>query len=206
MAWWKNNTKRRYGRVFFSLFIVGMISLPCRSPAASIYLPIISKIQAKPLQNGSFDQGPDGSWQETSTSQNSIVIKASDIPSVPNQPNITAHSGEWVAWLGGLDGETSTLSQTIIIPDNAAALHYYYWIESYEAASNCGFDKATVLLGGSVLTAYDLCETTNTGGWKGAQWDISAYRGQALELVFQLVNDSVDWSNLYIDTVTISTK
>ena len=109
-------------------------------------------------------------------------------------------------WLGGLDDENATLSQRIVIPDRATTLSYYYWIESYETADNCSFDTATVRLGGNTLQTYDLCATTNTGGWKPAQFNISAYRGQSLDLVFQVVTDSVDTSSLYVDTVTIATE
>ena len=41
-------------------------------------------------------------------------------------------------------------------------------------------------------------------GWVPGQVDISAYRGMKVELIFQTVTNSVDWSNFFLDTISIN--
>jgi hypothetical protein len=118
---------------------------------------------------------------------------------------IIPQSGVWAAWLGGGLLETSTLSQTIMIPGNALTLNFYYWIESYELSENCGYDYAYVRWGGNTLRTFDLCETYNTGRWVLGQIDLTALRGQIGELIFEVYDDDVDHSNFFLDLITIST-
>ena len=151
------------------------------------------------MQNGDFEKGADGSWRESSTNGLPLILAAADLQGLIPQ------GGNWAVWLGGQINETSTLSQGIFIPENAATLNFYYWIESYELPENCGFDYAYVRFGPTTLRTYDLCESNNTNQWVLGQIDLTAYRGQEGELVFELVNDEIDHSNFFLDTISIST-
>ena len=106
--------------------------------------------------------------------------------------------------MGGDNNETSRLSQTIYVPDQATFLNYYYWIESYELQENCGFDNLKVSFGGATLKTYVLCEPNNTNQWVLGQIDLTSFRGKTETLVFELTNDDIDHSNFFLDTICIS--
>lgn len=179
------------------LILLVLILIAQSASAYSVYLPLISKVQF--LQNGDFEKGLDGSWKETSTKGFPLTLTGGDLQGIVPQ------SGVWAAWLGGELLETSILSQGIMIPGNAATLNFYYWVESYEIPENCGYDHAYVRWGTTTLQTFDLCETYNTNQWVLGQIDLTAIRGQVGELIFEVVNDDVDHSNFFLDTVTIAT-
>jgi hypothetical protein len=180
-----------------SLFLLSLlIGFPAVSQAHSLYLPLIIKVQQ--LRNGEFEKGADGSWRESSTNGFPLILAAADLEGLIPQ------GGNWAVWLGGQINETSTLSQGIFIPENATTLNFYYWTESYELPENCGFDHAYVRFGPTTLRTYDLCEPNNTNRWVLGQIDLTAYRGQTGELIFELVNDEIDHSNFFLDTVSFS--
>ena len=121
-----------------------------------IYLPLINFEQAPSLRNGDFDQGPDGSWNESSTNNLPLIRTAEALAGV------TPQSGEWAAWLGGADNEISTLAQFILIPETATTLNFYIWLASYEGSGSCEKDFAFIRLGSHLLKTFPLCESTNT--------------------------------------------
>jgi hypothetical protein len=168
-----------------------------KSPAHSVHLPLVLRIPS--LQNGDFENGPDGSWKEVSTNGFPLILPGGDLQ------GLVSKSGVWAAWLGGGLLETSTLSQTIRIPENALTLNFYYWIESYELAENCVYDYAYVRWGSNTLRTFPLCETYNTGQWVLGQIDLNALRGQIGELIFEVSSDEVDHSNFFLDLISIST-
>jgi hypothetical protein len=182
-----------------TLLLILLILGPWASQAAahSVYLPLVLKIPF--LQNGDFEKGPDGSWKEISTNGFPLILTGGDLQGIVPQ------SGVWAAWLGGGLLETSTLSQTIMIPTNALTLNFYYWIESYELPENCGYDYAYVRWGSNTLRTFHLCETYTTGQWVLGQIDLTALRDQIGELVFEVYSDDVDHSNFFLDLITIST-
>ncbi|MEZ4718050.1 MAG: hypothetical protein R2851_18455 [Caldilineaceae bacterium] len=67
---------------------------------------------------------------------------------------LTPHSGQWAAWLGGLDDETSWIQQRIVVPDPAVPLVYWEWIASAE--ESCAYDGAAISIDGLVLQQFGL--------------------------------------------------
>jgi hypothetical protein len=185
------------GRIFPLLLFLVLIFGVSKVFAHSVYLPLVLKIPF--LQNGDFENGPDGSWKEASTNGFPLILTAGDLQ------GIVPKSGVWAAWLGGGLLETSTLSQTIMIPGNALTLNFYYWIESYELPENCGYDYAYVRWGSGTLRTFNLCETYNTGQWVLGQIDLTALRGQIGELIFEVSSDDVDHSNFFLELISITT-
>lgn len=179
-----------------AILLSSLTSLPATAGTHYLYLPLITKIQQ--LQNGDLEKGPDGTWKESSSNGFPLILTGGDLQGLVPQ------SGVWAAWLGGELLETSTLSQVILIPENAASLQFYYWIESYELPENCGYDFAYVRFGSTTLKTYNLCETYNTNQWVSEQIDLTDFRGQIGELIFEAVNDDVDHSNFFVDTVSVS--
>ncbi len=183
-------------KAFFFLFIFLVAGVPPTAIAGSVYLPLIIRTQT--LQNGDFEKGPNGSWKETSTNVYPLILTGGDLQGLVPQ------GGSWAVWMGGDNNETSRLSQTIYVPDQATFLSYYYWIESYELQENCGFDNLKVSFGSTPLKTYVLCEPHNTNQWVLGQIDLIPFRGKIEVLAFELTNDDIDHSNFFLDTISIS--
>jgi len=117
-----------------------------------IYLSIVLKSypsQTLPsLANGDFEAGRDGSWIEYSKIGWPLVVNDFS----PN--DITPHSGNWAAWLGGDYNEVAELSQQVPIPAGATSLSltYWYWIGSED---DCGYDHGWFEVDGNKLKNYD---------------------------------------------------
>lgn len=187
----------RMRKAIFFLLIFFVVGLPMAVRAGSVYLPLIIRTQT--LQNGDFEKGPDGAWKETSSNGYPLILTGGDLQ------GLLPHGGSWAVWMGGNNNETSRLSQTIYVPDQATTLNYYYWIESYELAENCGFDNALLSFGGTTQKTYVLCESNNTNQWVLGQIDLVPFRGKIEVLAFELTNDDIDHSNLFLDSISIST-
>ena len=182
------------------LLLILTAGCPAVLSAHSLYLPLILNNPGQPaitLQNGDFEKGPDGSWKISSSNGSSLILDKSKLYGSPQ-------GGNWAAWLGMFDNETSTLSQTISIPANAATLNYYYRMESFDF--NCGDDMAQVKIGGIPLKSYELCNINNKLLWTLEKIPIpSNYKGQVVELSFQVINDFDLVSDFFLDTVSIAT-
>jgi len=196
-------TKTAWNRIRIALtflFLIASLGCPGNAAAEVIYLPLIISEQGPPLRNGNFDLGPDGSWKVSSTNNLPLILTGEALQ------GITPQSGEWAAWLGQTNNETSDLAQFILIPPTATTLNFHIWLASYEGPENCEKDFAFVRLGSHLLKTFPLCMATDTEEWIFEQIDISAFRGQSLSLSFQVVNDASEWSNFFLDTVSISTE
>ncbi len=162
-------------------------------------LPFISNVPyvppASPLVNGNFEQGPGKGWAEESS--NGFPLITNDFL---GNTAVTAHSGSWAAWLGGLDDETSVLSQQVTLAPGQTVLSYYYWIGSEDI---CGFDFAGVFVKGNLVKSYDLCDSTDTGGWVRGTANVSAYVGQRVLLEFVVETDGSGNSNFFLDDVAL---
>ena len=164
------------------------------SHASRITLPLI-KMAGSPAQaivNGDFESGST-SWTEYSYQGYAIILSSSDLPHTP-------HSGSYAAWLGGVSNEISYIQQQVTIPAGAPYLVYWHWISSTDS---CGHDFGGVEVNGSVVDVYNLCSSTNTGGWVKHSVNLSAYAGQSIALQIRAETDSSNTSNLYIDDVSL---
>ena len=153
-----------------------------------IFLPL-TLANTSGLVNSDFESGSTG-WAEYSLLNYALIT--SSFP-------VTAHSGIYAAWLGGADSAIDYIEQQVTIPASAPYLVYWQWISSEDV---CGYDYGGVLLNGSVVDVYDLCSSTNTGGWVTHSVDLSAYAGQSVMLQIRIETDSSNISNLYIDDVS----
>ncbi len=145
------------------------------------------------ILNGDFEQGH-VAWIEYSSGGWDLIYPASSTP-------VTAHSGAWLAWLGGADLETSRLSQTFSVPAGTSMLHYWYWSSSEDA---CSYDFFRIKVNGGTLFTRDLCTTTNTGGWVEGTLSLAAYANTSITLMFEVTTDSSLNSNIFLDDVSLS--
>ena len=126
------------------------------------------------------------------------LIGQDDSPLIP-----TPHSGEWLAWLGGIKDESARLFQDVTLPsDGPAFLRYYYQIDSEK--NSCNQDWMRLLVGATVLDTWGLCSAANTQDWVADSVDLSAYTGQSITIMFEVVTDSAqDTSSFFIDDVSL---
>jgi len=161
---------------------------PPQTPARNwVYLPVVLKDKGSCQQtvcNRDFENGSDGSWLITSSNslEDFVIVNLSDY-------DISNHSGNYAAWLGGDPAEVTTITQQITVPGDATQLGYWYWIDSNDS---CGKSKGSVYLGSTLLKAYDLCPpppgppVPPVPAWANEKIDIPAsFRGKKLDLIFK---------------------
>ncbi|MBA3469416.1 MAG: S8 family serine peptidase [Herpetosiphonaceae bacterium] len=160
-----------------------------------MYVPLVTRAAAVTppagIINGSFDST--GGWTESSSQ---------GVPIIGNTPGgVTAHSGTKVAWLGGIDSDTSSIQQQVTVPATNATVSFWYYVNGSEGL--CGFDSGTVRINGTNVWTIQLCTSSNTATWQKATVNLSAYAGQSVALQFRSVTDFSDPHNLFIDDVSI---
>ena len=149
---------------------------------------------ASPIVNGDFEQGQYIGWDESSTNGYDVVVPYTPGPEVP------AHSGSWIAWLGDDDNETTSLSQSNIAISDLNVLQLWYWSGS---GDDCGYDYGYVKINSNIVHTWDLCWDKNTYGWFPLEINLSAYQGQTVTLSIEVVTDVGYPSGLLIDDVNL---
>ncbi|MEZ4831027.1 MAG: trypsin-like serine protease [Caldilineaceae bacterium] len=151
------------------------------------------------IDNGDFDLGPNGDWDESSVlfgGTGSLIMSSNDLPE-----GLLPHSGNYAVWLGGGYNEEATLAQSVAFGGDVEELIYQYWIGS---ADLCGYDFLYVKIGDQEVARYDLCGDNNTGGWVEKRIDVRAYAGTQATLSFYITTDSSGNSNFFLDTVGLT--
>jgi hypothetical protein len=160
------------------------------------YLPIVLKNSSGGgdgggIVNGDFENGPTG-WVEYSTHGWDLIVT-----SFPG--SITPRSGSWAVWLGGDYNDISYIQQQVTVPAGSPYLAYWHWIASEDV---CGWDYGGVIVNDTTVEdVYDLCISTNTGGWVKHVVNLSAYTGQSVSLQIRAETDGSLNSNLVVDDV-----
>ena len=144
------------------------------------------------MEDAGFESGPNSAWDEYSSSGAPIVHQGID--------GYLPRSGSWMAWLGGLDNETSAITQTISVPATHPFLSAYALITSEE--EECFYDLVTVVVNDNIVSNNGFCEKNNINSWKRGYIDLRAYAGQTITFSMKTKNDSSLLSSLFIDDLT----
>ena len=123
-----------------------------------------------------------------------------------------ARGSYWMAWLGGYDNGTDILHQTFAVPSNATSvsLRFWYAIFSKEAVGGPAYDTMTVDVYNStgstkLATLGSLSNVNAVSTWtQTPAYDMSAFRGQTIRLVFTATTDVSEITSFYIDDVSIN--
>jgi hypothetical protein len=201
---------KSFKKIIITLFIASLFVIPmagvqggvqtAASSSTTLYLPLaMNCFPFLPLVNGNFESGSGVGWTEFSTHGYTLIIN-SGFPGT-----IKPHGGSWAAWLGGAYSEINYVQQQVTVPCGAPYLDYYRRIASTDPT--CGHDFASVLINGSPVDTYNLCNTTNTSGWVPHTVDLSAYVGRTVMLQIRAETDGIinTNSNLFVDDVTFQT-
>jgi subtilisin family serine protease len=143
------------------------------------------------IPNGDFELAHTA-WTEYNQSGYDIITNEFPV-------GLTAHSGSWAAWHGGVDNNTDYISQSVTVPASSPYLTWYQWIASEDS---CGYDHGYVRINGVNTTTLDLCSSSNTNGWVPRSINLSSYAGQTVSLQFRSVTDATGNSNWFIDDVS----
>jgi hypothetical protein len=150
------------------------------------------------LQNGSFEDTPP-IWKAERSFNVAPIIRDDAPPG--------AHSGSFVAWLGGVPENDAYVSQSVTV--NKPYLVYWRYLASND---DCQItrDQAIVALdngdgaieGDEIVESYWLCSGTNTGGWARNVVNVGKFQGQDRVLRFQVRTGASGNSNFFLDDVS----
>lgn len=148
------------------------------------------------FENGSTNTAP---WTATSGVINNNVTK---------EP---AHGGSWTAWLDGYGStHTDTVLQTATIPAAAtnASLAFWLHIDTKETSTTRAYDTLTVQVrnsSGSVLATLATYSNLNAAaGYQQVSFDLSSYKGQAIQIYLVGVEDSSLTTSFVVDDFTLN--
>ena len=154
-------------------------------------------------RNMSFEQG-NSEWVQSSTNERSLIYSQSD----PNL-QIAPKDGQWLAWLGGVNNESSSLEQVIKPPQVLERFEPYlrFWYQ-IRSSDDCSDDYAYLKLDDHLLEAFPLCVQVATSDWVMHEIDLrdaGAFDEWPYpeEHTFQISvdTDSTGLSSFYIDNI-----
>jgi uncharacterized protein YfaP (DUF2135 family) len=116
------------------------------------------------------------------------------------------HSGTWKAWLNGYGSvHTDSLLQQVSIPSAAtiASLSFWKHIDTTETTSTTAYDTLKVQIrnsSGTVLATLATYSNLNAGaGYTQASFDLSAYKGQTIQIYLVGVEDASLKTSFVVD-------
>ena len=144
---------------------------------------------------------------ENGTNAAPWAVTAGVIDSSTGQP---AHSGTWKAWLDGYgSAHTDTLAQTVAIPSTAtsAILTFYLHIDTAETTTTVAYDTLKVQIrnaSGTVLATLATYSNLNkASGYSQKTFDLSAYKGQTIQLYLIGVENSSRQTSFVVDDFSL---
>lgn len=148
------------------------------------------------LQNGDFEQGR-AIWTEAGSQ---IIY---------NDPS-RARGGYWFAWLGGYDNANDVLTQSVTLPSNASSIgvRFGYRVETSETSTSIAYDNLTLNVltanGALIASAQTISNLNASGSWQLSNlFDLSAYKGQTIQLQFVGTTDASANTNFFVDDVQL---
>jgi len=121
-----------------------------------------------------------------------------------------AHSPSHYAWLGYYDDALDVIQHDITIPSDPArvTLQFWYLIDTEETDNTSPHDTMTVtitdLQGNTLGTVATLSNMNAVALWRNSlEYDISAYRGETVRIVFTARTDSARPTGFFIDDVAV---
>lgn len=152
--------------------------------------------------NGGFESGATV-WKESSSNDFDLICTGYSCGG-----NAYPRTGSFVAWLGGLNDEKSTITQRLTIPkDKDAMLSYWYLSNSDEADCDSGndFAKVQVKSGDKVVYEwqYPLCYYTDTNRYVNENIDLGDLAGKTVDIIFTTTTNESFVSGFRVDDVRL---
>jgi len=151
------------------------------------------------IGNGGFENG--------SASPSPWTVTAGVISNSASEP---PHAGSWDAWLDGNGTNTTdSILQTVTIPANAVSAQLTFWlhIDTAETSTTRAFDTMTVQVrdtGAKVLSTLATFSNLNHAtGYQQHSYDLSAFKGQTIQIFIQGVEDFELQTSFVVDDVSL---
>jgi subtilisin family serine protease len=142
--------------------------------------------------NGGFESGATG-WSQSDPA----IIST----------NGRVRSGSWSAWLGGYNGASESLAQTVTVPSTGATLRWSWQLSSSEPASTRAYDLLHARVystGGALLgTVLSRSNTSSRDVWLSESASLGAWAGQTVSVRFVATTDSSYASSFFVDDVSL---
>ncbi len=151
------------------------------------------------LQNGNFEAGP-AAWSEYSKQGFDLICADANCGA-----SIVPSSGDYLAWLGGVNREYAEVSQRVAVAaGERATLRYRYQTESEDY---CGYDYGYVRVRAAGVTdmvqRFNLCASRNVEEWQEVLLDLTPYAGREITISFIGTTDGTFRSSFFVDDVAL---
>lgn len=147
------------------------------------------------VQNGGFESGSGVGWQEYSLQDHELVSQ------------YNPRSGEWGAFLGGVNEVDDRLSQAVTLPEGASLTLTVWWSLATDEQPYERYDTLTLSLhrpdGSLLATLTTMDNTAEENIWEKLTFDLTSYAGQNLTIRFAASTDLSDASDFYLDDITL---
>jgi hypothetical protein len=151
------------------------------------------------VSNGGFESG------------NTVWTASSGV--IDNSTGEPAHAGSWKAWLDGYGAtHTDTMLQTVTIPSTATSATLTFWllVDSAETTTTTAYDTLKVQVrntsGTALATLHTYSNLDKGSSYVQRTFDLSAYKGQTVQLYFEGVEGSSVATSFVIDDVSLKTQ
>ena len=132
---------------------------------------------------------------------------------VTNSTSEAAHAGTWKAWLDGYgSAHTDTLYQQVAIPSTitTATLTFWLHVDTAETTTTTAYDTLTVQVrnsSGTVLATLATYSNLNAAtGYVQKTFDLSAYKGQTIQVYLIGVEDSLYQTSFVVDDFALNVQ
>jgi hypothetical protein len=132
---------------------------------------------------------------------------------IDNSTGEAAHSGTWKAWLDGYGTtHTDTVSQTVTLPSTltTASLSFWLHIDTSETTTTTAYDTLKVQItnsSGTVLATLATYSNLNHNtGFVQKSFDVSAYKGQTINVLLTGVEDSSLQTSFVVDDFALTVQ
>jgi hypothetical protein len=140
------------------------------------------------VKNNGFEDGA-ADWTQNSTNNIDLIYSDASL----------AHSGDYLAWLGGTSNETSSLEQQVVIPDGSTSLIFWFKMEFGEANS-----YFQVLVDGNEIFKVTHDDAGSYQQYQKVTLDISAYADDTGHTIrFYSKNDGNSSTDYYVDDIAV---
>jgi subtilase family serine protease len=148
------------------------------------------------ITNGGFESGS-SPWKESSSGGYELV------------DTTNPHTGSDSAYLAGYNNGNDSIYQTVTVPSTANTVTLSYWtdVETTETTHSYDYLYAKVRnSSGSVLKTLQTQSDATATGWKSQSFDLSAYKGQTIQIFFQGTNDVSNPTSFFVDDVSVTAQ
>jgi len=169
------------------------------------------------LRNANFDAGPTPIWREESDINGlEIIVRSDDAKLVAE--GATPHSGNYLAWLGGIednewDRADVILRQDVTIPAEASALTLtgQYWVKTADSQTD-PYDVSYMEFeddSGVIWQAQHLDNTDYSSGWvafESTTSDMVGLAGQTVTFVAYSRTDLEGKTSFFLDSLRLQAE